>query len=153
MSPTATAVDYFPLLKSYLMRNNTVVLQALRAVVGFNILRDQMPEGASMDEAFLIPSLLPGSSQPANTRGQIAIAQAEIWCYGANDRDQLQIETSVTLELLLTDALADKKNEVVTGGVIMGAKKNAPASGEFDPDTDRAFQRSVWKIAVSVSKP
>lgn len=153
MSPVATAVDYFSLLRSFLIGKSTPALEALRTVVGFNIHRDHMPEGTVMEEPYLISLLLPGSSQPANLKGRVVQTQMEIWCYGANPRDRTDLENSVTLEMLLTDALADVKDETVTGGVIMGAMKTGPGKGIFDPDTRRPFQRSVWRAAFSISKP
>ena len=154
MSPTATAVDYFPILREFLTgETSDAALLALHEVVELNVHRDQLPQGAAEDEAHLVVSLMPGSRQPANLRGQVVLPECEMWCYGARLRDQTQRENSVVLEMLLTDALADVKDQEMTDGVLMTATKNAPASGEFDPDTDRAFQRSVWRTSFSIPKP
>ena len=133
-------MDYFPVLRHILTRQSTAEEIALFAIVGYKIVEYRLDAKWPLaDPAILVDTY--GGDEAGGSKGNVIHPTLDIWCYGAAGTHT----ASKVLEAVLSDVLNGLLNIKTIYGTLMSAVRERPATGERDPDMNRAFQRATYR--------
>lgn len=133
-------MDYFAVLRTILITQTTPEQIALFAIARFNIIEGRLDAAWPLTEPAIVVDMY-GGDEAGGTRGKVIHPTLDIWCYGAGGKQP----ESKALEAALSEVLNGALLIETSYGTLMSATRERPASGEYDPDMKRAFQRATYR--------
>ena len=140
-------VDWFEIVRHYLVSEGNAELDALFAEVGYSIYEETLPHGYDGGKAIVL-SATPDSGAILNgTSAGVGEVEMVSNCYAAQTEDRAGAKAlDAVLESAL-DSVRFNKSEV--GSIMLAVVRGFSGTFVEPSETRRAFSRRLWRVNVS----